>query len=665
MSALWARDGGLPPSAWAIVVSSSRSLRSRTERSRVELHAHRASPHLLSGRPVAAGYGGASRTGCGGRPAGRRATPPAGEGRSEAVDQPHRCSGPPPRNEVAAARHPTAANAGDTSEQPVSGPARRAIPPARRRPRRRHDGRGGQPVAAMPAQRASRRPSSSWPGTGRSPRWRPRCRCRPGRRRRESTSRYGTGVGRVGLAARPAWRGRAAAAAATGRGRRGRRPGRRGCGGPSSRGRAPSRRRRRRGRPRRWPRRGRRTGRRRRPACAARRRACPRSRCRTSRWRPGTSTTSHVGEHAEAADEVDGGDERRPRRPVAARERRQLRLGALAPQPHLVGGEARSAPTTSAAASISRVRRGGGRPGRPARPACRRGRGAACTRRRPTLGGHHDVAVLHAGVELDLARRPPSSASRAAITSAASSVDGWPPAKSTIVPSSPTVDEVAAVGDLVGPQAQAEGGGLDRRPAGVVAAPGRSRGSTCCRRRCPAACPGGITAARPTSPRAARRGQRRHRRRLERRAPAELVDRLVGAAVGHADHVLHGRSLAGGRPGLDIHPVPCHRSRRARSGRRAAARSTVARQVSTQRCRGASPAATEPTAPARGVRACRRSPTTPAATGAPVAAVVGAEPAVLSRRAQAPRSSARSWREAASAGLELAGSSSSPASPLG
>ena len=37
---------------------------------------------------------------------------------------------------------------------------------------------------------------------------------------------------------------------------------------------------------------------------------------------------------------------------------------------------------------------------------------------------------------------PPSSACRAAMTSAARSLLGWPPAKSTIVPSSPTVDRL-------------------------------------------------------------------------------------------------------------------------------------------------------------------------------------------------------------------------------
>ena len=133
---------------------------------------------------------------------------------------------------------------------------------------------------------------------------------------------------------------------------------------------------------------------------------------------------------------------------------------------------------------------------------------------------------------------PPSSASRAAITSAAASVVGWPPAKSSIVPSSPTVDEVAAEGHLVGPQPQPEGGGLDRRPAGVEA--------------------GGVVAEdRHVADVAARRQARRDHRGAADLAPAasagsvgidatssgvrppSSADRLVGAPVGHAHHVLH------------------------------------------------------------------------------------------------------------------------------
>ena len=63
--------------------------------------------------------------------------------------------------------------------------------------------------------------------------------------------------------------------------------------------------------------------------------------------------------------------------------------------------------------------------------------------------------------------------------------------------------QVAAVGQLVVAQDQTERRRLDRRPAGVEARRGRTRRSTCCRRRCPAGRPSGITPARPTSPRAA------------------------------------------------------------------------------------------------------------------------------------------------------------------
>ena len=77
-----------------------------------------------------------------------------------------------------------------------------------------------------------------------------------------------------------------------------------------------------------------------------------------------------LGEHAEAPDEVDGGDQ-----PgldaVAVAERRQLRLRALAPQPDLVGGEAEARPTHVAGRVHERLqlRRPPGRWAR--RPACR------------------------------------------------------------------------------------------------------------------------------------------------------------------------------------------------------------------------------------------------------------------------------------------------------
>ena len=79
-------------------------------------------------------------------------------------------------------------------------------------------------------------------------------------------------------------------------------------------------------------------------------------------------------------------------------------------------------------------------------------------------------------------------------------------------------DEVAAIRDLVGAELEAQRRGLDRCPTGVEAAPGRSRRSTCCRHRCPAAGPAG-------SPRPDRHG-------LGRRASATSASTRPRAACG-------------------------------------------------------------------------------------------------------------------------------------
>ena len=76
---------------------------------------------------------------------------------------------------------------------------------------------------------------------------------------------------------------------------------------------------------------------------------------------------------------------------------------------------------------------------------------------------------------------------------------------------------------------------------------GRSRGSTCCRRRCPAPSragsppPGRPRRVRPARPAWAWSD-------LERRPPVERGHGLVGTAVGHAHDVLHRSSLAEGSP---------------------------------------------------------------------------------------------------------------------
>ena len=59
----------------------------------------------------------------------------------------------------------------------------------------------------------------------------------------------------------------------------------------------------------------------------------------------------------------------------------------------------------------------------------------------------------------------------------------------------------------------------------------------------PGGSPGGITSARPTTPRSGQLGQAGHARGLQRCATVELVQRNVGAAVGHEHDVLHAEDL--------------------------------------------------------------------------------------------------------------------------
>ena len=148
----------------------------------------------------------------------------------------------------------------------------------------------------------------------------------------------------------------------------------------------------------------------------------------------------HVGEHAEPADEVDGGGDAAAHA-VLGLERRHRRLEALTPQPHLVRGEIEAIEHRPAALhDLAQAWRGGaGRPdGRLAGEVVgRRAVGVDPVGRR-----HHDVAVLDAGVELEArAAGAPTELGVERLDHLLGVVarSGWPPAKSTIVPSSPTV----------------------------------------------------------------------------------------------------------------------------------------------------------------------------------------------------------------------------------
>ena len=202
---------------------------------------------------------------------------------------------------------------------------------------------------------------------------------------------------------------------------------------------------------------------------AGRRRACPRSSCRTSRWRQGPRPRSMSVSTPRPRIEVDGGDERRPRSPSG---RGSSASAAGSPGPRATPGW-RPAPkprTISRLASITAWSCAAAGPVGHTAGLSERSWGGVQLGIGPVGGRHHDVAVLHAGVELDLgAGAAPSSASRASITSAAPLGGGVAAGEVDHRPVVADGDEVAAVGDAVGRQPQAERGRLDRRPAGVVA----------------------------------------------------------------------------------------------------------------------------------------------------------------------------------------------------
>jgi hypothetical protein len=164
------------------------------------------------------------------------------------------------------------------------------------------------------------------------------------------------------------------------------------------------------------------------------------------------------------------------------------------------------------------------------------------------------VAVLHTRVELDLATGPGAQRGVERFDHHGRLVGRRvAPGEVEHRAVGPDVDQVAAEGDLVGPQTQTQRRRLDGRPAGVVA--GRVVAED---RHVPHVAAGrhlGRDHRRPPdlAPRRQRR-QRRHGGGLQRRAPTQLVDGLVGAAVGDADHVLHRTSLAGAALGPTTRP---------------------------------------------------------------------------------------------------------------
>ena len=222
-----------------------------------------------------------------------------------------------------------------------------------------------------------------------------------------------------------------------------------------------------------------------------------------------------AGEHAEPADEVDGGD--RAPASTAVALARTTAAAAGAPGPTARSGWPASAEAAddrrgwrpSARCSSARGRARG-----PARPACPVRSwggvhvGVGPARRAPRRCGG---TARRGGTRR---RRPrPSSASSASMTSAASSVRRVAAGEVDHRAVGADRDQVAAVGDLVGrelagPSAAASIG----RPAGVVAGGVVAEDRTCCRRRCPAACPAGSPRPgrpRPAPPGAASVGHRR------------------------------------------------------------------------------------------------------------------------------------------------------------
>ena len=239
----------------------------------------------------------------------------------------------------------------------------------------------------------------------------------------------------------------------------------------------------------------------------------------------GTSTTSHVGEHAEAPHQVDGGDHAGGH---AVGARRKEGSWGWWPWPHSHTWLAVEveAPRTARERFHHLDAASPPGPGGPDDRLVATGRGAGRTRRRPRLGGHHDVAVLHAGVELDLT--PPSAASRAAMTSAASSVGGVAAGEVDHRAVGADGDEVAAEGDLVRGEAQPEGGGLDGRPARCGAAAGVVAEDRQLPTSLPGACPGG--SPRP-GPRLPRRGEARRGGRSAASSGVRPSRRSIGSSA--------------------------------------------------------------------------------------------------------------------------------------
>ena len=158
----------------------------------------------------------------------------------------------------------------------------------------------------------------------------------------------------------------------------------------------------------------------------------------------------------------------------------------------------------------------------------------------PVGGGHHDVAVLHAGVELDAI----AAQMLLQLSDDCGGLIGGGMTAGEVDHGAVGADggEVAAVGDLVGAELETQRSCLDGGTTGVV--PGRvvaeDRHVADIGTRRHAGWNDRRSAERAAS------GERVDDRGvggLERRAPAEVGERLVGTAIGDADDVLHRTSV--------------------------------------------------------------------------------------------------------------------------
>ncbi len=251
-----------------------------------------------------------------------------------------------------------------------------------------------------------------------------------------------------------------------------------------------------------------------------------------------------VGEHPEAPDEVDGGAEA-GLQPVGLGERRHHRLRALTPQPDL-GRRVQELAHDGGAGVHERaeVRRGGARG--PHDRLVRQVVGRGAVGLRPRTRRHHDVAVLEAGVEGDLVR----AEHRLEGGDDPARVLGGGVAAGEVAHGAvgTDVDQVAAERHLVRRELDAERRRLDRgtagvEPAGVVAEDAHVADVTARRQ----AFGDHRRPAHVTAP--GEGGEGRQVGRLEGRAPTELGERLVGAPVGHAHHVLRTARLHDPRVG--------------------------------------------------------------------------------------------------------------------